>query len=217
MLIGSAARESYSADTFCLGLSFLHLLSGYEPYEILLKDVHCPSYLYNSLKKYWITNDVTSPYNVITRVIQSLISDKINIVKILSKSSNTGDYDMDLLCSILFDTLYRYVVLCGYPSSTVFQLEFNYDNEFKSNHYNTISEPSDIYENSTIYSSNNTIFAVLNDCLIDQQNSNNSKTKRGKVSKLKSSCIKQYEKDSMEFSIAYGSNQNMQRYVYKLT
>ena len=45
MITGSAARQAYSADTFPLGLSVLHLLTGEEPYEELLKNVLCPLYL----------------------------------------------------------------------------------------------------------------------------------------------------------------------------
>ena len=45
LITGSAARQAYSADTFPLGLSVLHLLTGEEPYEELLKNVLCPLYL----------------------------------------------------------------------------------------------------------------------------------------------------------------------------
>jgi serine/threonine protein kinase len=33
LLLGSEARQAYSADTFCLGLCFLHLLTGLTTYQ----------------------------------------------------------------------------------------------------------------------------------------------------------------------------------------
>ena len=100
LLLGSDARQSYSSDTFCLGLAFLHLMTGYEPYEELLKDVHCPEYLRDRLKAYYDTNDSTSPYYI--------ISELMACVDTTSTDDAAQEYD------VLYDTLYRYLVLFGF-------------------------------------------------------------------------------------------------------
>jgi hypothetical protein len=100
LILGSAARQSFSADTFCLGLSFFHLLTGYEPYEELLKDVVCPSYLIDLIRPYWQTDVIDSPHYIIQELIESI--------------DNNGDVDAS--AKVLYDTLYRYIVLFGMPS-----------------------------------------------------------------------------------------------------
>lgn len=91
LFLGSHARECFSADTFGLGLCFLHLLAGDEPYEEHLKSVRCPLYLKGRLHKLWRTSDQKNQYNVIAKVIASL--------------------DGDDCCNVLYDTFYRYLVL----------------------------------------------------------------------------------------------------------
>jgi hypothetical protein len=80
-----------------LGLSFLHLLTGHEPYEELLKDVKCPPYLAVQLHHIWSTSDPTSPYYVISEVISSLDAD-----------DDAGNMYPGM---VLYHTLYRYMVL----------------------------------------------------------------------------------------------------------
>ena len=107
LLLGSGARQAFSADTFCLGLSFLHLLTGLEPYEELLRDVRCPEYLLRRLRGIWEHPEAdaeVNPYAVICEVIHSL---------------ETGDADEDDLSNpqrVLYDTFYRYFVLFGCPA-----------------------------------------------------------------------------------------------------
>lgn len=103
LLFGSIARQAYSADTFCLGLSYLHLLTGYEPYEELLKDVHCPAYLHSRLKPLWETKDKLSPYFVIAELLESLDLEE-------GSEGATSAPGM-----VLYDTFYRYLVLLGIP------------------------------------------------------------------------------------------------------
>ena len=104
LLLGSKATQDYSADTFCLGLSVLHLLTGHEPYEELLKEVKCPPYLMEELTRVWSEKD--SPYSVIKEVIDCLdTSDEKNIDPI------------DSCKNVFHHTLYRYVVLFGLPES----------------------------------------------------------------------------------------------------
>jgi serine/threonine protein kinase len=97
LFLGSYARESYSADTFCLGLSYLHLLAGEEPYEEHLRDVTCPPLLLGKLKKLWRTSNNTSQFRVIAEVIESLDPDG-------------ADSTVNVL-NVLYDTFYRYLVM----------------------------------------------------------------------------------------------------------
>ena len=100
LLIGSAARQAFSADTFCLGLSYLHLLTGHAPYEELLADVKCPEYLKNQLESLWETQDQSSDYYVIHEVVDSL--------------DDSEEVDIDAIDScknVLYHTIYRYMVL----------------------------------------------------------------------------------------------------------
>ena len=99
LILGSIARQAYSADTFCLGLAFFHLLTGEEPYEVLLGDVKCPPYLAAQLSKYWCdfkNTDQSDPYYLICDLVRSL---------------DFGEEDTDAPGTVLFDTIYRYIVL----------------------------------------------------------------------------------------------------------
>lgn len=81
---------------------YVYCLSGNEPYEEHLRDVKCPDYLRLKLTSIWEhVEDPSSPYFVITEVIGSLQSD--------------GD-DCSTTPCVLYDTLYRYLVLFGVPS-----------------------------------------------------------------------------------------------------
>lgn len=96
LILGSGARQCYSGDCFCLGLAFLHLLTGREPYEELLRDVRCPEYLRCRLHDLWTAAGSDSPYSVVRQVMSSL------------DTPNGGPG-----LSVLYDTLYRYFVLFG--------------------------------------------------------------------------------------------------------
>jgi len=101
LILGSTARQAYSADTFCMGLSFLHLLTGDEPYEVLMEKLKCPRYLAEQLSKYWCdfnNFDVNDPYYLICDLVRSL---------------EYGEEDTEVPGMVLFDTIYRYVVLFG--------------------------------------------------------------------------------------------------------
>ena len=99
MLLGSDARQAYSADTFCLGLSLLHLATGSAAYEVHLQHVLCPQYLILQLQKLWLTKQKDNSYYVINEVIASLIDD----------SNDVGSSPR----MVLYHTLYRYLVLFG--------------------------------------------------------------------------------------------------------
>lgn len=73
------------------------MLTGYAPYEELLKDVHCPDFLKEKLRKLWLTVDETSPYYLIDQVVSTLDQEGLD-----------GEPE-----DVLLDTLYRYMVLFG--------------------------------------------------------------------------------------------------------
>lgn len=106
--MGSWARQSYAADTFPLGLCLFHLLTGYAPYEELLKDVHCPAYLATVLRDIWLTEDVTSPFYLIHQVVITLdVSDGSSFD---NADASFAEVEPE---NVLLDTLYRYMVLFG--------------------------------------------------------------------------------------------------------
>eukprot|EP01035_Chromulina_nebulosa_P018394 gene18394-24095_t len=89
-LLGSLAKQGYSADTFSLGLAVLHLFTGLEPYEELLSKVLCPEYLIKKISKIWRAGNKTNPYNVIKQVIDTL--DESN-----NMSNRYPDYGLSLM------------------------------------------------------------------------------------------------------------------------
>ena len=114
--MGNISRQAYSADTFCLGLSFLHLLTGEEPYEELLKEIRCPTYLFEALSCIWnpAKMDIDNPYYVIKEVIESLDpGDEGDDGDSADGNSAGADGDDRGPGAVLFDTIYRYVVLFG--------------------------------------------------------------------------------------------------------
>lgn len=104
LLLGSMARQAFSADTFPLGLAYFHLLTGYEPYEALLADVYCPPYLLHQLRQVWSPKDVEDQYYVIQEVVNTCRLDAEDEV-------HAEGYDGAILCH----TLYRYLVIFGAP------------------------------------------------------------------------------------------------------
>ena len=69
----------------------------------LMKNVHCPAYLASKLAVLWYTEDAASPYLVMREVIVSILPPDAQI------TMDSG--------SVLFDTLYRYMVLVGHSFS----------------------------------------------------------------------------------------------------
>lgn len=107
------SSSSFNADTFSLGLSFLHLVTGHAPYEELLEHVRCPPALQQALERIWVTSDTTSPYFVISEVLRSL--------EVMSDTNNSADAD-ETVMAVLYDTLYRYIVLLGLPNADLFTI-----------------------------------------------------------------------------------------------
>jgi serine/threonine protein kinase len=103
LLLGSRTRQAFSSDTFPLGLAVLHLLTGLEPYEELLGDVHCPAELSQALAQLWLHGEKSDDYHVIRRVVDTLE---------LEPMYGEGEADTGgAVGAVLYDTLYRYLVL----------------------------------------------------------------------------------------------------------
>jgi len=102
LLLGDAAQQGYGHDCWNLGLCLLHLFTGYGPYEEILIEVVCPLDLKSKLKQLWLS-DESCGYDVIKSVILADVYEDENGVV-------AGEPD-----EILYDTLYRYLVLFGIP------------------------------------------------------------------------------------------------------
>lgn len=175
-MMGSHAREAFSADTFCLGLSFFHLLSGEEPYEEHLKQVHCPAYLQNRLRKIWMTKNASSPYYVIREVIESLYS-----------ADDSPDIQ-DSMNNILYDTLYRYIVLFGLCSTG----------------FDCLSDRLHPYDLE-----NPVWLAIVDSC---EEIPHSVKNTKARID-----CVRQYNSDRKLWSLEFGEHPIIQRYVHYLS
>ena len=109
LLLGSGARQGFSADTFPMGLCFLHLLTGYEPYEILMQDVYCPPYLIHKLSALWSPDDIEDPFYVIKEAVDTSVFDGSDDGGDDAAAAHSAGYEGALLAH----TLYRYLVLFG--------------------------------------------------------------------------------------------------------
>jgi serine/threonine protein kinase len=87
LILGTCSKQGFEADTWCLGLSFVHLLTGGQPYEEIMENCKCPAELREALNHLW--DDDKERYHVLS---------DLNV-----------DYP-----NILHDTFYRYLVLLGF-------------------------------------------------------------------------------------------------------
>ena len=92
-LLFSDAPQSFAADTFQLGLSILHALTGASPYEEILELVRCPVALMEAVAMVWEEGDDTE-----FETLRCVLRD-----------------DDD---NVLYHTLYRYLVLFGLTAAT---------------------------------------------------------------------------------------------------
>jgi hypothetical protein len=94
----------------------LHLLTGLEPYEELLRDVLCPAYLAEKLRAHWLTSDGDSPYYIVNEVVMSLDVSAYEESQAMEDAAATGAgagaVEQDPK-DVLLHTLYRYLVLFG--------------------------------------------------------------------------------------------------------
>ena len=102
LISGDAAKQGYGHDSFGLGLCMLHLFTGHAPYEEILEEVRCPVALKRKLKNIW-ENQSSNGYDVIRSVILADVYED-------EDGNIEGEPD-----EVLYDTLYRYLVLFGIP------------------------------------------------------------------------------------------------------
>jgi hypothetical protein len=162
------------------------MLSGQEPYEELMKDVKCPVFFKDQLRFIWeSTKSDSNPYSVINKVVESLdAEDTVN---------NPRD--------VLYDTLYRYVVLFGLPIE----------------HFD---------ESSDFPWSNNKVWNCMVDCLFSSQSAHTAGSRKnrqrkahvGKESDLRLQCVGEFQRDSALWNFQAGSHDVITRYdtVYVL-
>ena len=104
MISGDAAKQGYGHDSFGLGLCMLHLFTGDAPYEEILENATCPVALKRKLKNIW-ENQSSNGYDVIRCVI---------LADVYEDEDGNVEGEPD---EVLYDTLYRYLVLFGIPDN----------------------------------------------------------------------------------------------------
>jgi len=170
MILGDAAKQGHGHDAFGLGLCMLHLHTGHAPYEEILENVRCPSGLKDKLQRIW--EDEQSPgYSVIRSVI---LADTY----VDENGDVQGEAD-----EVLYDTLYRYLVLFGVP-----------ENKFK------MKEGGKVWKAISFCLEGN-----LDTAGRSKTNKRKGKTKKQTVDQ------QQFEADQKEYSIQTGSNKYIAR------
>jgi serine/threonine protein kinase len=101
MILGDAAKQGHTQDSFALGLCMFHLFTGQGPYEEILENVKCPKILKRKLTRIWMKSP--EGFEVIRSVILGDLCE-----------DEDGNFDGEV-DETLFDTLYRYLVLFGIP------------------------------------------------------------------------------------------------------
>jgi serine/threonine protein kinase len=106
-ILGEQSKQDFKADSFSLGLSFLHLLTGSMPYEEILEHVVCPDEVVDAWRSGWVgpenddDDESDDTYRALKRIVR--YDEGINTVP---------------------TTLYRYFVMFGLPKHT--KDRFNY-------------------------------------------------------------------------------------------
>jgi len=167
-------------------------LTGHEPYEELLKDVHCPAYLAERLRKIWLVADPLSPYFVLNEVVQSLDDDCYD------SQSTTGPE------SVLLDTLYRYFVLCG--ASDELRIQECCSPTVQSLYrqcivWNTVLDAVDLRHAAVVLTSNTGGALSKIDLKGKRKHQEHSK------------CVEQYQRDLGLWSIHCGTHPIMKRFT----
>jgi serine/threonine protein kinase len=227
LLLGSAARQSFASDTFALGLCFLHLLTGHEPYEEMMAAVHCPAFLHSKIEAIWsAANNEADDFFVIKQVVESLdpgqddddddVSGEQDSAEseCLQDLSEGGEEAGDEEASgggygILTDTLYRYVVLFSYFIVQGAQEDSN----SSSNSNNNTGANANLQSNSPVW-------AALLDSLnltpnLFSHTPHNGNGKKGGAAKRapkagsRAECTGQFSADVAEWSLRIGQNARM--------
>ncbi len=161
------------------------MLTGDEPYEILLKDVLCPKTLLNKLHNVWRiskSRDESNPYSVIQEVVDTL------------EEVDEDDSDFPPVKEVLAHTFYRYLVM--FAASPDFLTSF-VDNElYKRNGvWNAVNEELDLHK-------------IITDLV-----TNNGKYSTGNLrsSSHKQDPKRSFEEHVRKWSIHQGTSSHMQR------
>jgi serine/threonine protein kinase len=133
LLLGTGATQTFAADTWALGLSLLHLFTGHCPYEELLVEVKCPEELRLALESVWSDPELEAVYGVVVAAAGEEEEEEGGDECGSGGDSEDdaeggGDEEMDgerrsgsggmgRMDRTLADTLYRFLVLFGLPSS----------------------------------------------------------------------------------------------------
>ena len=173
------------------------MLTGDEPYEELLKDVRCPSYLAERLRKLWLVSDSDSQYYILNEVVQSLDDDCYDAP---SSSSSSG------LESILLDTLYRYFVLCGASDEVQCEMSTTHSLYRQSAVWNAMLDAVDLRTTASAITRKASYGGV------SERNDFKGKATRRKHVEH-GQCIEQFHSDLGLWSIHYGTHPTMRRYV----
>jgi len=106
LILGDQAQQGHGHDYFGLGLCMLHLFTGHAPYEEILEDVVCPCNFKNELRKIW-ENEDEAQYSVIRSIVLA------DVYKDEDGHIIEGEPD-----EVLYDTLYKFLVLFGIPEDS---------------------------------------------------------------------------------------------------
>lgn len=185
LLLGNAARQSPTADTYCLGLCFLHLLAGREPYEVHLESVRCPDALLKKLQSVWQLDRLQkvnkgSPYAVVQEVVSTLAS---------------CDGEPFPIEQVFAHTLYRYLVL--------FAAAPNFKEGFLAN---------ELYVNNDVWRAvvgTLDLYKVVAELTSEGEIDNN--VALGRRNRAEAAASKAFEEDVRKWSVHFGTSDVMQR------
>lgn len=106
LIMGDRAQQGHGHDNFGLGLCMLHLMTGHAPYEEIMEDVRCPDNLKRELRKLWENEDETD-YSVVRSIILADV--------FMDEEGHILEGEPD---EVLYDTLYKFLVLFGIPNDS---------------------------------------------------------------------------------------------------
>lgn len=112
LFLGSGAQQDYSADTWQLGLSMLHMFTGHKPYEELMEEVVCPAALRRRLMKTW---EAGYSRRKSESVDSHIWRQRFEVIRDVMSDGDASREESEL-DPTLADTLYRFLVLLGVPS-----------------------------------------------------------------------------------------------------
>ena len=146
----------------------------------------CPLYLAEKLAAIWETNDVNSPYFVISEVVGSLeMDERKGSAKVASRYTGKS--------SVLCDTLYRYLVMFGLPEDVSLGSD-------------------DVWFSSPVWAAITDALSAATTGLDDDVSGRRART-RTRRNAGRDDCMERFEKDSGVWSVTVGTHDLMQRCV----